>query len=60
MFNVDFNEDCIISSVDDIWSVDPVLFAVVKMFKDGFGVVGPLLIFAEEDDLTFRVGEGRV
>ena len=43
-------EDCLISSVDDICLADCPLFAVVKMFKVDFDVVGPLLI----------VGEGRV
>ena len=50
----------IISTVDDIWSVDCALVAVVMMFKVDFDVVGPLLIVAEEGDSTYGVGEGRV
>ena len=36
MFKADIDEDCLISSVNNVWSVDPVLFAVVKMVKVDF------------------------
>ena len=46
-------EDCLISTVDDVCSVDSSRFAVVMMFKVDFDVVGPLLIVT-----TYGVGEG--